>query len=292
MVVKVFDNTYDYYLGYEYLLKKYPNDIHMISAFELTSFKKTILMLQYDFHGTMDLNPLDGNEIERFVYYSESEVKGVAIRAYFEEYTFALDYEEYIIVIADNPDVFHELLNKSHKRKGKYEIITFRVLERTFLGKKCGEATVHSWKVYLVKANESFEKMSEIEYEPFSNKYIDKVKGKEADETNPLRYYMFAQNGIEGYSSWVYLEGGNPIMVASVLPYIDGVPEVKLFMIENAISQPKIAVRFLEGIIKIAIPQCDKAVLRIKCPCTAIKSLLNTGRFKNISEEQHLHLEE
>lgn len=292
MITKVFDNTNTYLDGYRYLSSYYPANIHLLSAYELISFKRTLLMLRYDFHGLFDVDSFSEKDIERFVCYSGTQVKGVAVRAYFEEFTEALDYEEYLIIMADNHECFYELYDNVKKRNGKYELITFRKEERKYLEKKCIDVCIHFWNVYLFDAAPKWTSPISIEYHPFAEKYIDLIKQEKADESNPLRYYMFARRGVKGYSSWVYFERGIPVMFASVLPYYNDVAEIKIAMIEDSIISPRSVVCFLKTIIRIDTPLYNKAVLRVKEYCEALNSVLKEGSFEKISDEQHFHLED
>ena len=292
MVKRVNDNTDTYLDGYKYLLSHYPGVIHMLSAYELTSFKRTLVMLEYDFHGLFNFGSFSDKDIERFVCHSGTQVKGVAVRAYFEEYTEALDYEEYLIILADDYDCFNELYDVVKKRNGKYEVITFREEERKYLEKKCNDIYIHFWDVYLINANSQGLSTLPIEYGPFSDEFIDLIKQEKTDESNPMRYYMFANKGIDGYSVWAYFEDGNLVMFASVMPYFNDVAEIKIAMIEDCIKSPKSAVYFLESIVRLKTPQYNKAVLRVKNYSEALNSILNESSFKKISEEQHFHLED
>ena len=149
---------------------------------------------------------------------------------------------------------------------------------------------VHYWEVYEIepmKYKEEFDAVSSL----FSYEDIKDCKFIQDDEKNPIRYKHFYDNNVDGYFVFSYCEDEEkPALVTSVLPYVDRVAEIKISVInENEVDSDKV-VKFLRNVIANCSSLYDKAILRVKNPSYFISSILNCGKFKCISKEEHIHM--
>lgn len=286
MLIKKIISKDDYQNGLNYLFDFYPYNIHLLSAFEKTSFNRTLLMLKYDIDNQIIPDISSDKYVEEFICYHDSIVKGIAIKASFAEYAYALDYEEYYIIVADDSVVFQNLLQKINKHKCKFEIITFRNKERSYLQNRFCNSYSHFWNVYLIQPEESIGLCHR-----FKPSHVEGMTIGTSNEVSPLRYYAFSVNGISGYNVWTYFENKRPIFAASIMPYFRKTAELKIFVINEELAFPDRASDFLKGIVSLSSDNYENAAVRIKEPNKMVSLILNSGHFKLISKEQHIHLE-
>lgn len=290
MIVDIEGDSKEYNDAYKYLVTSFPCDLHLHSAFCLTAFEKTLRMLRYDAYRVIDEKISVTQDVNRIAYYKDEVIEGVAIRASFDEFYDLLDYEEYIIIVSESIDVFMSLYKEISKESKKFEIITFRKNEREYLKKMQKDFYVHYWEVYEIepmKYKEEFDAVSSL----FSYEDIKDCKFIQDDEKNPIRYKHFYDNNVDGYFVFSYCDDEEkPALVTSVLPYVDRVAEIKISVInENEVDSDKV-VKFLRNVIANCSSLYDKAILRVKNPSYFISSILNCGKFKCISKEEHIHM--
>lgn len=287
MLIKKIVSQDDFQNGLHYLFDFYPHNIHLLSAFEKTSFDRMLLMLKYDINDQIVSDISSDKYVEEYICYHDNKVLGIAIRASFTEFAYALDYEDYYIIVADESVIFQNLLNKLKKHKCKFEIITFRDKERSYLQNEIRNSYSHFWDVYLIQPGESIGLC-----QPFMPSHVKGMNIEKSNEVSPLRYFEFSTNGIDGYNVWTYFENNRPIFVASIMPYFRKTAELKIFIINENLDSPERASDFLKGIVYLSSDYYENAAIRIKAPNKVVSLILECGHFKLISKEQHIHLED
>lgn len=291
MLIDIDECSKEYEDAYNYILSSFENDLHLHSAFCGEVFERTLKMLRYDLYGKDCLLEVSGINIDRISLYKNNEVRGVAISARFNEFMHMLNYEEYIIIIADDYESFKNLYDRICLNVCKYELITFREREREYLRKLVQESEIHFWKLYDVGTVE-YPCGVDIKYAPFSMVDIQDVSIKETDENTPSRYYSFSMSGMNKYKVWtLYEEKGIPVLVASIMPYFKTVAEIKLFIVNIERITPMEAALFMKMIVSKSSDIYESAVFRVKNASNTINDIIKFGKFKCISEEQHIHVE-
>ena len=244
-------------------------------------------MLKYDIDNQIVPDVSSDKYVQEYICYHDNKVQGIAIKASFTEFSYALDYEDYYIIVADESEIFQHLLHKLKKHKCKFEIITFRDQERSYLQNRIRNSYSHFWDVYLIQPENSFGLCHR-----FMPSHVDGMTIVTSNEVSPLRFYAFSTNGISGYKVWTYFENNRPIFAASIMPYFRKTAELKIYVINEELAFPDRASDFLKRIVSLSSNNYENAAVRIKEPNRVVSLILNSGSFKLISKEQHIHMED
>lgn len=150
-ILSVFKENNYFKVGLEFLRELFPNDVHLESCYYGLTFENTYRMLKYDLEKEINVIYKEYEYVSRFISLNqEGKVEGICIVCYIPQFKQFINYEYYIIIVAQTLECFSELMNNVPKN-GRGELITFRDIERTFIRIKGGITEVHFWEIYLVK---------------------------------------------------------------------------------------------------------------------------------------------
>lgn len=277
----------------KYIKSNFEEDLHFYAAFDGSIFDRTAKMLQFDLYGLESVVGISDSSIERMIIYDDDIVIGVAVCVFFKEFIHVLDYERYMIIAADSKEVFCKLLAYMNINKSRLELITFRNRERQFLEEYKRQSYIHYWNVYEIMPHEVQDEISRIPFTKFRLKDMEGLDLDGKSESNPIRYSFFQNSNLEGYSVWtLHNDEGMPVFVGSVIPYVDRIAEIKIFIIAEELCCPQSVANFMRGIVGECVGSYDSAIFRVKRCSELISKILSIGNFKCISQEQHIHIAE
>lgn len=283
----------EYIQGLEYLQNLFPKTNRIFSCYSGTSLENTIRMLDYDLNQRILYNEFNCKPERLLAVSSELTLVGVAISFDLPQFAEALDYEQYIVIVANSLEAFKMLFEAIHTGKQKYELITFREKEREFIY-KCVQNSlcydIHYWFLYKITCQK---KQVSIR-KPLNDELLNLPRYDFGFEIMPQRYDVFEKEGISFYSVWILPDKDNsPLAICSFLPYGEDSLELKLWhKFKLSKEQTKELVLFVEHSAFLASLDKRFVVWKLKNVTQFQKKILDLGKFRCVSKEQHLHFEE
>lgn len=281
-------HDYDGTAGLPFFEQMLPEGCHAVAGYSGVSFTNTLRMLQYDLKNKHILKCPELSGVERIVALdSQGLPVGAAVSHFLPQFGSVLDYEQYLIVAAENADAFFQLLRKVRRDTPKYELITFRKQERSFLAQSnllVGCEDIHYWQLYHIPPCDCLIPTEKVNCIPRLPKTSIPI------EAMPQRYYAFANAGLPGYDVLV-LPGtnGQPLAICSLLPYNGNQRELKLWYRNDAVNSGGLIASFLKKAIYKTVGLLGSAVWRVKDPTDTDMAIIREGQFACIGQEEHYH---
>lgn len=275
--------------GIGYFEQLLPESCHAIAGYTGVSFANTLRMLYYDLKNGQIVKLPDLSGMERIVMLnSQGQLVGAAVSHYIPQFCYALDYEQYLIIAAENAYIFFRMLYKVRKSVPKFELITFREKERKFIAhtrllSDCKD--IHYWHLYRITPFDSSISARRTNFLPvLPNSYI-------SVEAMPHRYLAFANAGLSEYNVMVLSDiNDEPIAICSLLPYTTNQRELKLWYRNDAANCPREIASFLQKAVYETMGLQGCAIWRIKNPTDIEQAIIKEGRFICVGQEEHYHL--
>ena len=281
---------YDGKVGICFFERMLPDSCHAVAGYTGVSFTNTIRMLHYDLKNGQIIKHPGLSGVDRIVMLDNKDNPvGAAVSHFLPQFGHVLDYEQYLIVAAENADAFFHMLHKIRKDTPKYELITFRQQERNFIAAqshllgKCED--IHYWQLYHISPCDCAVPARQVNVIPEFPKNSIRI------EAMPQRYCAFANAGLSGYSVMVLPDiNKRPLAICSLLPYRINQRELKLWYRSDAANSSGLIASFLKKAIYETVGSQGSAVWRVKNPTDIEKSIIREGQFDCIGQEEHFHL--
>ena len=216
-------NSKGYYLGLDYLTRNHPDNSHLRSCYEGSSFRNLAQCIMFDRSSKVLRLGRYLKRPQRFVMIStSSEIIGVMVIASMHEFYQEIEYEDYAIIGTETLADYDKFLSY-FSFDGRAEIVTFDANQAQLVKSKFTVKKIHHWSVFAYRVKTSVDNSVNIRLMNSGDFMVAKQLSKGLpEESSPFRSLQFQLNGLP-YKNYVLSINDTTSVFIGVCPYSAGI---------------------------------------------------------------------
>ena len=278
----------NYYQGLDYLARNHPDNSHLLSCYEGTSFRDLARHVTFDRTGkVLKLNGYLARP-RRFVLVAADErIVGVMVTISLPEFYKEIDYEDYAAIDTQAIAGYERFLDHL-SFGGRAEIVTFDANQAKLVKSRFSVREIHYWTVFASRSKTSVNPVNAVLMDRGDLGIAKELAQQVPEESSPFRLLTFQLSGLP-YRNYVFSRNGKPAVFVGICPYGSGVYQINYFIRLSGSNDFSLAA--LESVSKLAKAEGCRLIWRLrKKDALQRETLIAKSSFGKLTDEQHLHL--
>lgn len=286
---KVAFNSRGYRSGLDYLLRNHPDNTHLLSCYEGTSFRNLARCIMFDRIGKVLSLDEYLERPQRFILVSPSgKITGVMVTASMPEFYQEIEYEDYAVIGTETTFGYGEFLD-SLSFGGRAEIVTSSAEQEQIVRSKFRIRAIHYWSVFKYRDKKTTPRSFKVKLMDADDfETARQLSEKLSEESSPFRFLKFQLGGLS-YKNYALSSDDGATVFAGICSYGTGICQL-IYMVSPS-ADSALLLSAIETVGKLTNAEGQGLIWRLrKSEVSQIKALIKQLGLVELAKENHLHL--